>query len=126
MPKNKKKTQNKETPEGCKEAGNKAFIARQFDEAIDLYTKAIELSGDSPSHIYFGNRANAYLEQGKLNECIADCDKAISIDVKYIKAHFRKSKALFNQQKLYEALDAAKLGLENEDNLDLKLLSEKL
>ena len=70
------------------------------------------MSGDEPSAIYFSNRANAQLELCNFDDCIADCDKAISIDPKYIKAHFRKSKALFQQQKLYEALEAAKVGLE--------------
>jgi len=94
MPKKKKAA--KETPDTFKEAGNKAFLAREFEEAINQYTKAIEMSGDQPSHVYFANRANAQLELGRFEECIIDCDKSIEIDPAYIKAYFRKCKALLN------------------------------
>ena len=40
----KKKEVNMNDPESIKEAGNKAFMARNFDEAIKCYTIAIEIS----------------------------------------------------------------------------------
>ena len=76
-----------------KAAGNKAFEQGNFEEAIDLYTKAID---QQSNHVYFANRANAYLELRKYAECIADCDKAIAIEPSYSKSYFRKAKALFD------------------------------
>jgi len=60
----KKKQPNKNDPEALKDAGNKAFMSKNYEEAIDLYSQAIELSqtAQKPSPIYFANRANAYLE----------------------------------------------------------------
>lgn len=51
----KKKVQNKNYPEAIKEAGNKAFMAKNFNEAIKLYTVAIEITMDKPSPIYYAN-----------------------------------------------------------------------
>ena len=96
MPKKKNKNSAAEPGETFKEAGNKAFLAQNFDEAITQYTKAIEMSTENPNHIYFANRANVLLEQAKYEECIADCDEAIKIEEKYIKSHYRKCKALFS------------------------------
>lgn len=70
----KKKVQNKNDPEAIKEAGNKAFMAKNFNEAIKLYTVAIEITLDNSSPIYYANRANAHLELFNIEECIADCN----------------------------------------------------
>lgn len=40
-----------------KDQGNKAFQSKDFDTAIDLFTKAIEL--DSQNHVLFSNRSAA-------------------------------------------------------------------
>ena len=39
----KKKVINKNNPDALKEAGNKAFVAKNFKEAINNYTLAIEI-----------------------------------------------------------------------------------
>ena len=77
-----------------KEAGNKAFQAKNYEEAINQYTKAIESTLENPNHIYFANRANAQLELKNYEECINDCNKAIEIDASFIKSYYRKAKAL--------------------------------
>ena len=41
------------------EAGNRAFQAKKFDEAVHLYGEAIDLAGDSARASYFSNRAVA-------------------------------------------------------------------
>ena len=62
--KNKKKEGKKDNtnPETLKEAGNKAFLAKNYEEAVKQYTMAIEITLETPNHIYFANRANAHLE----------------------------------------------------------------
>lgn len=50
---------------------------KNFKEAINNYTLAIEIQ---PNHIYYSNRANAYLELNQYEECIEDCIKAIELD----------------------------------------------
>ncbi|TVU15056.1 hypothetical protein EJB05_38558 [Eragrostis curvula] len=58
-----------------KEAGNAAYKKKDFETAIQHYTKAMELDDEDIS--YITNRAAVYLEMGKYDECIKDCDKAV-------------------------------------------------
>lgn len=92
----KKKPVNKNNPDTLKEAGNKAFANKNYEEAVKQYTMAIEISLEAPNHIYFANRANAELELMLFEECILDCNQAIQIDPSFIKSYFRKAKALIN------------------------------
>ena len=90
------------------DAGNRAFSDKDYEKAIDLYTQAI--SKNSQNHVFFANSkflsqiltfylefwinilfllyfsgANAYLESGKHENCILDCDQAIKLNENYIK-----------------------------------------
>ncbi|KAG5028267.1 hypothetical protein JHK87_011781 [Glycine soja] len=58
-----------------KEAGNAAYKKKDFETAIGHYTKALELDDEDIS--YLTNRAAVYLEMGKFEDCIKDCEKAI-------------------------------------------------
>ncbi|KAJ7003888.1 hsp70-Hsp90 organizing protein 3-like [Populus alba x Populus x berolinensis] len=58
-----------------KELGNAAYKKKEFEKAIEHYTKATELDDEDIS--YLTNRAAVYLETGKYDECIKDCDKAV-------------------------------------------------
>lgn len=40
-------------PEALKAAGNKAFTSQNYEEAADMFSKAIALKGDN--HIYYAN-----------------------------------------------------------------------
>ena len=55
----KKGTVNKNNPTALKEAGNKAFALNQFDEAIELYSKAIEI--DPQNHIFYANSKYSHI-----------------------------------------------------------------
>ncbi|KAH0464676.1 hypothetical protein IEQ34_004779 [Dendrobium chrysotoxum] len=67
--------QRKAEAQKAKEAGNTAYKKKDFEEAINHYTKAIELDDEDIS--FLTNRAAVYLEMGKYEDCIADCDKAV-------------------------------------------------
>lgn len=58
-----------------KEAGNAAYKKKEFEKAIEHYSSALELDDQDIS--YLTNRAAVYLEMGKYEECIKDCDKAV-------------------------------------------------
>ncbi|GMJ15012.1 Hop2 [Hibiscus trionum] len=58
-----------------KEAGNAAYKKKDFETAIQHYTTAMELDDGDIS--YITNRAAVYLEMGKYEDCIKDCDKAV-------------------------------------------------
>lgn len=60
-----------------KEKGNAAYKMRDFEAALSHYEKAIEL--DSSEMNFYNNRAAVYFEQGKFDECVAECEKAVEV-----------------------------------------------
>ncbi|OAY68182.1 hsp70-Hsp90 organizing protein-like [Ananas comosus] len=95
-----------------KEAGNAAYKKKDFESAIQHYTKAMELDDGDIS--YLTNRAAVYLEMGKHEECIKDCDKAVErgrelhSDFKMIaRALTRKGTALVKLAKCSKDYDLA-------------------
>ena len=78
--------------EKFKEEGNKAFMDKKYESAVDFYTSAIEAS-PSPNAIYFANRANALHKLGDFQKSIENCEEAIAADKTYVKAYYRKALA---------------------------------
>jgi len=117
-----------------KELGNAAYKKKDFDTAIQHYTKAMELDNEDISYIM--NRAATYLEMGKYEECIKDCESAVErgrelrSDFKMIaKALTRKGTALVKLAKCskdYEpAIESFQKALTEHRNPDtLKKLNE--
>ncbi|XP_068634403.1 hsp70-Hsp90 organizing protein 3-like [Aristolochia californica] len=124
----------KATAQKEKEAGNLAYKKKDFEAAIQHYTKALELDDGDIS--FLTNRAAVYLEMGKHDECIKDCDKAVErgrelrLDFKMIsRALTRKGTALVKLAKCskdYEpAIETFQKALTEHRNPDtLKKLNE--
>lgn len=76
----KKKEEAAKTPaqieaEKCKEKGNELYKQKKFDEALEMYDKAISLY---PNDLTFNNnKAAVYLEQKEYEKCLEECEKAI-------------------------------------------------
>lgn len=78
------------------------FLDQEYDKAIELYTKAIELN---PSvAVYYGNRSIAYLRTECFGYALTDASKAIELDKNYVKGYYRRAAA-------YMALSKFKLAL---------------
>ena len=60
---------------------------------------------NASNHVFYANRANAYLEAGMNTECIEDCQKAQQMVPSFAKAYYRWARALVNQEKLQDALE---------------------
>ncbi|KAG2012165.1 DnaJ protein [Coprinopsis cinerea AmutBmut pab1-1] len=63
--------------EKVKEEGNVKFKAKNYDDAVDLYSEAIDLNPQEPS--YWTNRAAAYMALKRFRPALADCQQALSI-----------------------------------------------
>ncbi|KAL0073687.1 hypothetical protein J3Q64DRAFT_1745260 [Phycomyces blakesleeanus] len=101
--------EDKKKAEDFKAAGNRKVAERNYPEAINLYTQAIEINGNQA--VYYANRAAAYSQQGEHQKAVDDAKQAITIDPKYSKAYSRMGHALFCQKKYAEAVEAYENGL---------------
>lgn len=99
--------------QALKAAGNKAYQERRFEEAINLYTKAIAAS---PLAVFFSNRAACYSNLSRYREVIADCNSALEKDPAYIKALNRRAVA---QEHLGADADGEKPGSDLDEKKDL-------
>jgi STIP1 family protein 1 len=68
-----------------KEEGNKLFMKRNYKEAIEMYTKALE---KSMSSTHYTNRALCYFKLQQWSTTIEDCKRAIELDPHSVKAYF--------------------------------------
>ncbi|KAM3574932.1 hypothetical protein VYU27_003158 [Nannochloropsis oceanica] len=106
--------------EAHKATGNKALQAKEFDEAIAAYTKAIEVSaclpvsgeGAAPRHVYFSNRSAAYLSKNDTVAALEDAEQCIQANPTWPKGFSRKGAALHAMKKYDEAQAAYEAGLE--------------
>lgn len=84
-----------------KERGNLFLKDNLYDDAINCYTRAIEL--DQTNAIFPANRAMCLLKQEKYAAAEVDCTLSITLDPKYVKAFHRRGTARIGLKKLNEA-----------------------
>lgn len=95
-----------------KEIGNKAFAAKDYDEAINHYTVAIKL--DHKNHMYYSNRSVSYLGKGKLDEAVKDAKECIRLEPTFMKGYYRLATAQTEMNDFDKALTTIKHALQLE------------
>jgi len=125
--------QSAEAAEAFKQQGNEQFCKGEYIEAIQLYTRAIEL--DSTNHVsfsliwhgdmswqsillqlLFGNRAAAHYKNGAFEEAAADSNICLQLQPSWSKGHVRLAQALERLGRWEEAATAAQQASELEPN----------
>jgi import receptor subunit TOM70 len=84
-----------------KELGNKAYGSKDYNKAIDLYSKAILCK---PNEVYYSNRAACQNALSHWDEVIADTTAALNLAPEYVKALNRRANAYEHLEKYSEAL----------------------
>ena len=102
------------TAKEWKEKGNHLVQERKYQEALDCYTKAIELDKNDP--ILYSNRSAMYYNLNDFENALLDAEEAIYLKPDYAKAYLRKGNTLEKQYKYQEALDTYKIGLQKDKN----------
>lgn len=93
-------------------AGTTAWSEGNFSLAVEHFTKAIEVGGDSDFlKVLYSNRSAAYLKQNKASEALLDANKCIELDSNWIKGFSRKGDALLFSKRYTEAYNAYNAGL---------------
>eukprot|EP00882_Tetradesmus_deserticola_P003191 GHRQ01003382.1.p1 GENE.GHRQ01003382.1~~GHRQ01003382.1.p1 ORF type:complete len:345 (+),score=190.36 GHRQ01003382.1:139-1173(+) len=121
---------NKKEALALKAQGNELYKARKFDEAIEAYSKALELYDGDVS--FLTNRAAVHFEKGDYEAAIKDCDAAVEkgrevrADYALIaRALSRKGTSLAKLGRLEEAVTAYNKSLTEHRTADtLKRLNE--
>ena len=122
-----------ETPESIaalfKNNGNEAMQTKQYKHAVKFYTTGIEqnCSDLTLQSILFSNRAQGYIQMQMYPECIKDCERALTLDPKNVKAAFRGAVASEKICLPSQGLKLAIIGLVAEpDNAHLLEITERL
>lgn len=83
-----------------KQTGNQNFSRKNYEVAMENYSKAIALSQTLEGEvkpddlaIYYQNRAACYEALGNYEKVLEDCTQAINLKKTYIKAYLRRAKA---------------------------------
>lgn len=84
-----------------KAEGNKAFSVRNYEEAIESFTKAINCN--PYDHTFYTNRAVCYYNLKKYAESLEDANRSLNIQPSWIKGYWRKGLAEFCLGLYYES-----------------------
>lgn len=84
-----------------------AFMEKNYEKAIQLYTEAIVLNPQSP--ILYAKRGQVYLLLNKPNACIRDCDRAVELNPDSAAAHKFRGRAYHLLGKFEEAANDLRL-----------------
>jgi tetratricopeptide (TPR) repeat protein len=75
------KQQRAEAAQSLKTRGNAKFSGKSYEEAAELYTKALLFKADP---IFYSNRAACYANLGFNDRVIEDCNEALALDPIYV------------------------------------------
>lgn len=93
-----------------KTEGNTAFGQKKFEEAIEHFTRAIEIDANDP--VFYSNRSACFASIDNFENALKDAEKCIEINRTFIKGYSRKAFALFKLNRKEEALKVLNEGLE--------------
>ncbi|KAK6462972.1 hypothetical protein DFJ63DRAFT_99715 [Scheffersomyces coipomensis] len=82
------------TADEYKAQGNKHFAAKEFDQAIEFFTKAIEAS-ETPNHVLYSNRSGSYLSLKNFKNALEDAEECVKINGTWAKGYNRVAAAHF-------------------------------
>lgn len=83
-----------------KDQGNELMKQNKYEEAIEKYTQAIDIS---PNAIFYCNRAAAFSKVGRHDDAVNDAKSALQLDPEYGKAYARMGFAYLSMNKLTDA-----------------------
>ncbi|KAL6451221.1 LOW QUALITY PROTEIN: STI1 Heat shock protein STI1 [Candida maltosa Xu316] len=82
------------TADEYKAEGNKYFAAKEFEKAIDAFTKAIEASPE-PNHVLYSNRSASYASLKNFTQAYEDAEQTVKISPSWAKGYNRLATAQY-------------------------------
>ncbi|MCJ1467153.1 Hsp90 cochaperone [Pseudocyphellaria aurata] len=115
--------------DGLKAEGNQAFAAKNFDQAIEKFSQAIEL--EPTNHVLYSNRSGAYASKKDFAKALEDAVKTTELKPDWAKGWGRKGSALHGVGELTKAADAYEQALKldptnSQAKSDLAVVTQKI
>lgn len=114
--------------EALKAKGNDFFKVKDYKNAIEWYSKAIDV--DSNAEAYYSNRSASYAGLGDWEHAAEDGASCIRVNKKFIKGYFRAVTGLENLKNYKKASETLTMGLavepRNKDLLAMKVRIDEL
>ena len=88
--------------ERLKDEANQHFKRQDYQEAVNLYTRAIELSPGVA--VYYSNRSLAHHRLENFGYALNDADKCLELDRTYVKGYYRRAAAHMSLGRFKQAL----------------------
>ncbi|KAI0829345.1 chaperone [Trametes gibbosa] len=104
--------------DALKDAGNKAFQAKDYDKAIELFSQGLEI--DPTNHVLWSNRSAAKAGKRQWAAALEDAEQCIKVNPTWAKGYARKGAALHGEHRYDEAIAAYEAGLKVEDSPALR------
>ncbi|EAU84930.1 chaperone [Coprinopsis cinerea okayama7 len=101
-----------------KDQGNKAFAAKEWDKAIDLFSQAIAI--DPKNHVLWSNRSAAKAGKKDWPGALADAEECVKVNPSWAKGYARKGAALHGSRRYDDAIAAYEEGIKLEDSPALR------
>ncbi|CAI5458808.1 unnamed protein product [Closterium sp. Yama58-4] len=92
-----------------KEQGNAAFSRGEYEQAVGLFTRAIQ--ADPSSSVLFSNRSAAHAAMKNFQQALHDGRKALQLQPRWSKAYSRIAVAHYGMKQYVEAAAAYEKGL---------------
>ncbi len=104
-----------------KDIANEFYRKGDYDGAIDMYTKLLEL--DTNNYIFnstiYANRALCYQKKSQLIEALRDINKSISLNENYFKAYYRRATINLALKNVAKAKDDLNIVLQRDPSIKL-------
>jgi stress-induced-phosphoprotein 1 len=97
------------TADELKNLGNASFTHKNYDDAIEHFTGAIEM--DPSNHVLFSNRSAAYAMKKQFSKALDDATRCVALGPKFVKGYSRKGFALMKMGNYQAAIDTYTQGL---------------